>query len=343
MRKIQLSEMAPHVHSFLPGERKTDKLVKWLVSWITISLKNGNIEPYDMLPSKAELAFHIGVSQGTIQNVFRFLEDAGYIESKQKIGSFIKDKHNKSVVKLTSKKDLATDVIKNYLKSNNCKPGDVLISTRKLAEIGGVSNATIRAAVANLVLQGILEKRGRSYILTGRSFKAHNIEAQTLVDKVADGIKTFIKNNLTPGDKIPPSLKLAGMFNVSVKTINDSVKKLAKEGLVYSKRGRYGTIVLGSSVSEGADLYTYEIVEHKIREFIAANFNIGDKLPAIKNLAIMYKTSGKTVKKALDNLADDGYITFTRGRYGGTFVTDVPKSANEAYTWIAINTNYVNK
>ena len=55
----------------------------------------------------------------------------------------------------------------------------------------------------------------------------------------------------------------------------------------------------------------------------------------------MYKTSEKTVKKALDNLAEDGYLMFMRGRYGGTFVMDIPQAKGEAYKWLAINSDYV--
>ena len=55
----------------------------------------------------------------------------------------------------------------------------------------------------------------------------------------------------------------------------------------------------------------------------------------------MFQISGKTVKKALDNLAGDGYIMFTRGRYGGTFVMDIPQTSGEAYKWLAINSDYV--
>ena len=68
--KITVSEMAPHVHNFQSGENKVDKLAKWLINWITLSLECGKIKPYDLMPSKADLACHIGVSQGTIQNVF---------------------------------------------------------------------------------------------------------------------------------------------------------------------------------------------------------------------------------------------------------------------------------
>ena len=61
--------------------------------------------------------------------------------------------------------------------------------------------------------------------------------------------------------------------------------------------------------------------------------------PAITEFAQMYQVSAKTIKKALDNLADEGYITFVRGRYGGTFVMDIPQ-VNEAYKWLALNPAY---
>ncbi len=68
----------------------------------------------------------------------------------------------------------------------------------------------------------------------------------------------------------------------------------------------------------------------------------GDKLPPIKELANIYAISEKTIKKALDNLSEEGYIAFARGRYGGTFVLDIPQSSNEAYKWLAISTDYFN-
>ena len=339
LRKIQLAEMAPHVHSFAPNENKTDKIAKWMIAWITIALQGEIIRPHDLLPSKSELACHIGVSLGTMQNVYRILEDAGYIESKQKIGSFIKDRRYDSVEKLTSKKDLATDIIKKFLKENHYKAGDKLLSTRKLSKLTGVSNATIRSAITNLVLQGILEKKKNAYILTGRSFRTHNVEAKTLVEKVAENIKKYVKKHLSVNDRLPPSSELASMFNVSVKTVHDSVKLLSKEGILYTRRGKYGTVVADSNSK--AELYNYEIVETKIREYIISNCQEGDKLPSIKEFSIEYKTSEKTVKKALDNLSEDGFLTFMRGRYGGTFVTDIPQSGAKSYTWLALNSKYI--
>ena len=340
LRRIELSEMTPHVHSFTPRENKVDKLSKWLISWITMSLRRGKIQPHDFLPSKAEIACHLGVSLGTIQNVFRLLEDAGYIESKQKIGSYIIDRSGKSAEKLTSKRDIAMESIKKYLKDNNYKCGDTLISTRKLAQIIGVSNATVRSAITNLVLQGLLVKQKNNYCLTNRSFRCTNIEKKTLVEKSASKIKSYIIDNLSPGDKLPSSKVLSEMFNISLKTIHDSLKILSKEGIVHVRRGQYGTTVLSITDRNNLTSYNYEIIENKVREHISSNCKIGDKLPTIKALAEVYSTSAKTVKKALDNLAEDGYITFVRGRYGGTFVTDIPAKRGDAYTWLALNSEY---
>ena len=103
-------------HSFLPHENKVDKLVSWLENWITFSLDCGKIKPYDFLPSKGDLACHIGVSIGTMQTVYRRVEDDGFIESKQKIGSYISDKKKKTKMhKLTSKRDLAIEIIKKII------------------------------------------------------------------------------------------------------------------------------------------------------------------------------------------------------------------------------------
>ena len=120
--KITVSDMAPHVHKFLPGENKTEKIFNWLVLWIKNSLECRKIQPYYLLPSKIDLAYHIGVSQGTIQNAIRLLENSGYVESKQRIGTYVKDPQKESnIEKLTSKRELATEIIKKFIIENNYK------------------------------------------------------------------------------------------------------------------------------------------------------------------------------------------------------------------------------
>ena len=121
--------------------------------------------------------------------------------------------------------------------------------------------------------------------------------------------------------------------------INDyRMELLAKQGILYTRRGQYGTVVTNNSNENS--LYHYEKIELKIRHYIAENCNIGSRLPSILTFAEQYEVSAKTVKKALDNLSEEGYITFTRGRYGGTFVTDIPQGVNEAYKWLALSPEY---
>lgn len=327
--------MAPHIHSFLPRENKVKKLADWLSEWIKKSLESGDIKPFDLLPSKGDLACHIGVSQGTVQSAYRMVEDMGLIESKQRVGTYIKDAFY-SAEKLTSKRELAIAVVKKYLSENNYKSGDKIISVRELAHITGFANTTLITAFSNLVSQGILEKKHNSFFVIVSDFGTEIVQTKTLVEKIAENIKNYVQN-LKAGEKLPPNTEFAKRFNVSVKTVHDAIKLLTKEGLLYTRRGRYGTTV---SV-ENQELYNYEKIEQKIRQYIAENCKVGDKLPSIKELASSYVTSEKTIKNALDNLVEDGYLTFSRGRCGGTFVMDIPQAANEAYKWLAINSEYI--
>ena len=338
-RLITVAEMAPHVHSFLPNENKVNKISHWLEGWIKDSLKKGNIKPFDYLPHKGDLAFHIGVSLGTMQNVYRILEDKGLIESRQKIGAYIKDVTEKRKEKLTSKREVVCEYIKKYISENGYKEGDTLISARKLSQISDVPFATLLSSLNTLVLEDILEKNGKTYIIKTIDFNITNIKPETLVEKIAESINQYIKNNLKTGDKLPSNNALADMFNVSIKTIHDAVKILSAAGVIKTRRGYYGTVVLDKAGKEEPPYY-YEQVEQSIKKYIADNCKIGDKLPSIKNFSEVFNVSAKTIKNALDNLAFDGFVNFARGKYGGTFVQNIPESNESGYTWLALSPEY---
>ena len=337
-RQISVSEMAPHIHSFKIGENKVNKLAEWLANWIQVSLKSGKIQPYDFLPAKGDLAFHIGVSLGTMQNVFRVVEDKGLVESKQRIGTYIKNPTaKKGIEKLTSKREHACEIIKEYIIENKITEGKTLNSSREIANDTGISNTTIRLAINRLVEIGLLEKVNQRFIVRKTDFSIKNMKINTLVEKIANHIRENIQEHLQKGEKLPSNIELAKKYDVSIKTIHDAIKKLTTEGLLSTKRGRYGTVVIdGNDVNEP---YIYEKIENKIKHDITKNYQVGDKLPPIKVLAKQYNVSSKTIKKALDNLLDDGYIRFLRGRYGGTFVTDIP--VLEGYKWLAISSDYI--
>ncbi|MET0303704.1 MAG: GntR family transcriptional regulator [Microbacteriaceae bacterium] len=57
----------------------------------------------------------------------------------------------------------------------------------------------------------------------------------------------------------------------------------------------------------------------------------GESLPSERELAVRYAVRRDTVREALRELADAGYLERRRGRYGGTFVADpLPQSEKPA-------------
>jgi DNA-binding FadR family transcriptional regulator len=57
----------------------------------------------------------------------------------------------------------------------------------------------------------------------------------------------------------------------------------------------------------------------------------GESLPAERELAALYGVSRDTVREAIRELSDAGWLETRRGRYGGTFVVDpVPRPASPA-------------
>lgn len=342
VKRITVAEMAPHVHTFLPKENKADKISKWLIAWIESSLNSGKVSEGDLLPAKSDLAFHIGVSLGTMQNVFRIVEDCGYIISKQKIGSYVKNpKDVNTFDKLTSKREVACELIKRFLLENNFKVGDKLPAIRKMSDKIGVPATTIRIAINTLITAKILEEKSTKFYIKSLYFDIKCGESRTLVDKVAEAINSYIKQYLSSGDKLPSAMCLADMFNVSIKTVHDAVNILSAAGVVTTRRGGYGTTV--GQINESELMYCYEQVQEKIKKYIAENCTENDRLPTIKNFAEVFNVSAKTIKKALDNLAYEGYITFVQGRYGGTYVTAIPPLSEAGYAWLALSPEFETK
>jgi DNA-binding FadR family transcriptional regulator len=56
----------------------------------------------------------------------------------------------------------------------------------------------------------------------------------------------------------------------------------------------------------------------------------GEALPAERELAARFSVSRDTLREAIRELTDAGYLTSRRGRYGGTFVTDPLPTTTEA-------------
>lgn len=371
-RKINISELPKEIPDFASVYEPKDSVIKkWITDWILSAVKAKTIKENDILPPKSEISDYLGVSAGTVQNAIRYIEDEGLLKSKQKIGTMISNVSNpiSSISKSTSKRDKAITAIKKIIIINKYKVGKPVPSTRKMSEYIGISQNTTRLAYEYLCSTGILESlqmRGNDtnwYLkkmpeLSSKDIKsADTLEADTLVDKLTEGLKKYLAANFQIGDKIPPHIVLAQQLNVSIKTINDCVKRLNNQGIIITHRGKYGSILAQNPLkpvleplkeksifakAKEAEFYYYQKIETKLIEYINQNFNSGDKLPSMTSFSKLYNVSTNTVRKALISLEQKGCITFSRGRFGGTYVMQKPETVQgQQYQWLSINPDYI--
>lgn len=349
-------------------ESKAVVIANWLVDWIKADYSERKIQESNLLPNKADLAYHLGVSIGTIQNALRFVEDKGYVESKQCVGTMVKNWKNprSSIRKLTSKRDVSIEAIKKHILDKKMKIGQKLPSSRVLANLIGASANTTRLALEALCSSGILEhnislSNETGWILKSNDFKMTDsnlmvTENITLVEKIERDLGDYISKKMSIGEKIPAHEELANKFKVSIKTVHEAIKLLIKKGVLLPRRGRYGTTVIKlpnqnistdrkeTSIFASAvqtAFYNYEKTQNHIKLLIAQKYEIGSKLPSIMELSKELDLSPNTIRKALKNLAAEGYLRFSRGRWGGTFVIDIPESSSQTFQWLAVNPKYV--
>lgn len=346
------------------SESKAVIIAKWLMNWIRGDLKKGKIKANCLLPSKASLAYFLGVSIGTVQNAVRYAEDFGCVCSKQCIGTLIINEDDVSVRKLTSKREKAIKSIKDFILEQNFKIGQNLPSSRNISSIIGCSANTTRLALEFLSNSGILEHKFKcskdaGWIIKSLDFKnlaaEDEVQPETLVNKVQCDLKDYITRNLKPGDKLPAHAELSSILKVSIKTVHDALKLLIDDGILLARRGRYGTTVVKmpynnenverkeTSIFASAQdtaFYYYEKTQNHIKKMISENYEIGSKLPSIMELSREMDLSPNTIRKAFQNLAKEGYLAFSRGRYGGTFVIDIPETGEETFKWLAVNPKY---
>ena len=196
----------------------------------------------------------------------------------------------------------------------------------------------------NTLINNLAKDKSKQHILLFNMDKMDDnptIRTESLVDKLTDKLREYIKDEFNPGLKLPSNIELSKKFKVSEKTVHDAIRRLNKEGLLYIRRGQYGTIIANLSEDKNDRLYFYEKIERKLKQYIIDNCQSGDKIPTVRELSSYYHTSEKTIKKALNNLAEEGYVTFARGRNGGTYVLDIPQLNEDVYQWLAISSDYV--
>ncbi len=347
-------------------ESKASVIGKWLIGQIEELLNTQKIQIGQLIPSKADFAYRLGVSIGTIQNALKYVEDNGYIEAKPCIGTIIRDKNQPAMFgkKSTSKRDIIITQIKKYIQENDFEIGDNISSSKHIAKTLNHPVNTVRLALENLCTQGILKHNFKNsneqtgWFLVNKNFEIEESipQHETLVEKVVKDLKNHIIKNHKIGDRINSHAEFSQKLQASMSTIHTAFKILTDEGILMTRRGQYGTIIMKMpnekqslnqpketsifAPAAQAAVYYYEKTQNHIKKIIAQNYSIGDKLPPISEFAQELNLSPNTIRKAFQNLADEGYLTSSRGRYGGTYVIDIPETETQNFKWLAVNPKY---
>lgn len=367
-KKLTISDLPVQIPDYKNSKISKDRLTElWLTDWIVNSLQKNTIRIGDILPKKSLIAQYLGISIGTVQNAIRYTEDKGFLQSKQKTGTAIADlagfsSETNPCKKQNSKRDAAVSKIKKYIIENGINY--VMPSAINLSKKINVSANTIRLAYLYLCDTGFLEystgkagKRVLRVINLPEKPSEHSATHLSLVEKTVTDLSNFITENLKKGDKLQTRAELAKILNVSIKTVHDAVNILEEKGILQSRRGKYGTTIVQlpkeaevfqpvkeRSIFAKADeaaFYRWEKIEDEITKLIQNEFETGMKLPSMKFLSNKFKVSTNTIRKALKKLEKKGIIVLVRGRYGGTFINDIPEQPiQNAYEWLAVTPDF---
>ena len=95
------------------------------------------------------------------------------------------------------------------------------------------------------------------------------------------------------------------------------------------------------SINIYPETYNYQKVKNSIVDYIINNYEVGTKLPTMQEFSEIFDVSTNTIRKALTELNKAGYIEFQRGRFGGTFLTAMPKTNKKSnFKWLAVSPEY---
>ncbi len=346
-------------------------VTNWLIDWIKHSLEIGVADYGDFIPTKEVLASYLNVSCATIQNSIRQVKNLGYFCSKQSIGTYITDFYSKDIKSQDElcHGSIAECKIKKIVLDGKFKLNEPILSINDFAKRTAISQNTIRFALVNLSRMGYLEKKhlkGNKYTwIYKKEFSLTQEELLngiqdedfTLTHQLVKKIQAYIEKTYKQGDKILPNLAFSRMFDVSIKTVNDAMKILNAKKIILSRRGRYGTVYLGKTQNEKKDFvsserkkfnsvqnytYSWQKALGHLKKYIIENYETGDKIAPIRELASILNVSPNTIRRALKSLFLSGHLISQRGKSGGIFITDMPERDEDKYRWLALNPDVIN-
>lgn len=348
---------------------KGQLVTEWLIEWIKYSLEHGIADIGDFIPTKEELARFLDVSSATIQNSIRQVRDMGYFVSKQSLGTSIADFYSNDIKEQDElcHSTITQCKIKKIVIDDEIEVGSVIPTITELALRTNISQNTIRFTLNYLAQKGYLEKvllKGNKYSwIYKKEFSLSNVEIQngikdenfTLTHQLVEKIQKYIEKTYKNGEKILPNSAISKMFNVSIKTVNDAMKVLNAKKIILSRRGKYGTIYLGATNSKMDFVsserkrisppqnysYSWQKALTHLKKYIVENYETGDKIASIRELASILNVSPNTIRRALYDLFQSGHLVSKRGKLGGIFIIEMPETEGDSYRWLALNPDVI--
>jgi len=341
-------------------------ITSWLIAWVKDSLERGIADIGDFIPTKEQLASFLDVSSATIQNSIREVKNLGYFSSKQSIGTCIADFYSNDI---KSQDELCHSTIteckiKKIVIDEKNKIDSLIPSIKELSKRTDISQNTIRFSLTNLVQLGYLEKislKGnkhawvykKEFELTKEEISNGILDEDfTLTHQLVEKIHSYIEKTYKHGEKILPNLAFSRMFGVSIKTVNDAMKVLNAKKIILSRRGRYGTIYIGGNQETKTSFitsdrkkinsnlnynYSWQKTLSHLKKYIQENYEVGDKIAPIRELATILNVSPNTIRRALKGLFLNGNLVSQRGKLGGIYIMEMPEKEQDAYRWLALN------
>lgn len=348
---------------------KGQLVTQWLIEWVKHSLEFGIADIGDFIPTKEELAKFLDVSCATVQNSIRQVRDMGYFLSKQSIGTCIADFYSKDIKEHDDlcHSSITECKIKKIVLDDEIEIDKPIPSIQDLAFRTNISQNTIRFTLVNLAQKGYLEKihlKGNKHAwIYRKKFELSKEEFQngiqdenfTLTHQLVEKIQKYIEKTYKQGEKILPNLAFSRMFGVSIKTVNDAMKILNARKIVLSRRGRYGTVYLGGhsakkdfisserkKLNSGQNyVYSWQQALTHLKKYIVENYETGDKIAPIRELALILNVSPNTIRRALADLFQSGHLVSQRGKTGGIFIMEMPQIEGDSYRWLALNPDVI--
>ena len=202
------------------------------------------------------------------------------------------------------------DDLRARIQAGDPPPGGMLDSDAVLVRTYGVARGTVRQAVAELELLGlVVSEMGKGRRVVGGA-PGEPRSPSTRYETVAAALRQdMVSGKLSQGSPLPPELTLAEQHGVSKGTARQALQMLATEGRITAVHGK-GWFV---GTAQVALTRTDEVAESIRKAILAGDFPRESRIPGESALAEQYGVARVTVRRAIALLEAEGIIESRRG------------------------------